>query len=388
MHVYCTSTNISKWKCMTPLTTILLLNRCRCLHLPPGWLMYSPAPRPNHQVHLENDSNKALHELELLTSNSTCHMPPLAIDAHQHPPAAATPTTPTPMTTSPSSSDKPLLSSTPGLSPEALFHPNALSSLQLQREKFLRPTLISAGCLSTMEAEYCALSTSLKTLLSIKCLIEQILETLEAHDDTVNAHVIAHVFEDDQGALLLASNHRITNCTKYFLVKWHWFWSRANELQLIEVESVNQSADLLTKGLPRDVFEHNRSLTVGWWCQPYRINCGHAQDVGCCCSCATAELAHMWPVNVLLYLCTYVWRSTFDNELLVWEGNHVWPSIRCESSCWVFQTCQIRRTSSLCIVCLTSNMATSICNRTTSLGRESFQLPDTIPKNRQANPYI
>ena len=72
------------------------------------------------------------------------------------------------------------------------------------------------------------------------------------------------VFEDNQGALLLASNHRITNRTKYFLVKWHWFWSHADELQFIKVESANQRADFLTKGLSRDLFEHNRRLTVGW----------------------------------------------------------------------------------------------------------------------------
>ena len=129
---------------------------------------------------------------------------------------------------------------------------------------FWKSQLISAVCLSTLEAEYCALSNSLKTLLPIKRLLEEILVMMEAGGESVAARVQARVFEDNQGALLLARNHRVTNRTKYFLVKWHWFWTHANELEFVKVESMNQRADFLTKGLPRDVFEHNRRLTVGW----------------------------------------------------------------------------------------------------------------------------
>jgi hypothetical protein len=40
----------------------------------------------------------------------------------------------------------------------------------------------------------------------------------------VEATVLAEVFEDNQGCLALATNHRLTSRTKCFHVKWHWFW--------------------------------------------------------------------------------------------------------------------------------------------------------------------
>ena len=129
---------------------------------------------------------------------------------------------------------------------------------------YWKSQLISSICLSTLEAEYCALSNALKTMLPIKHLLEEILGMMSVDSNNVSATVQARVFEDNQGALLLARNHRVTNRTKYFLVKWHWFWAHANELEFIKVESRNQRADFLTKGLPRDVFEHNRRLTIGW----------------------------------------------------------------------------------------------------------------------------
>ena len=78
--------------------------------------------------------------------------------------------------------------------------------------------------------------------------------------------VHAQVFEDNQSAYYLATNQRITNRTKYFLVKWHWFWAQYNakEFEIIKCPTDEQDSDYLTKSLDRTKFERNRLAVQGW----------------------------------------------------------------------------------------------------------------------------
>jgi hypothetical protein len=113
--------------------------------------------------------------------------------------------------------------------------------------------------LSTLEAEYSALSYALKTLLPLKRILVEVVAVLDI-PSPLRTSVQARVFEDNQGAYYLATNQRLTNRTKYFLVKYHWFWSHYNrkEFQVFKVDTGNQLADYLTKGLTRDLFLKNR----------------------------------------------------------------------------------------------------------------------------------
>lgn len=120
----------------------------------------------------------------------------------------------------------------------------------------------SIAC-STLEAEYTALSQALKALLPIKRMLQEIVTQLDIPHD-IQSFVRATVFEDNQGAYLLAVNHRITNRTRYFLNKWHWFWDHADEFYFVKIDSRNQRADYFTKPLAREPFEHNRQLVQGW----------------------------------------------------------------------------------------------------------------------------
>jgi hypothetical protein len=65
---------------------------------------------------------------------------------------------------------------------------------------------------------------------------------------------------------LLANAQRLTNCTKYFLVNWHFFWSyvKTGAVQGVKINTKEQKADYLTKGLSRKVFERIRKLAQGW----------------------------------------------------------------------------------------------------------------------------
>jgi hypothetical protein len=131
----------------------------------------------------------------------------------------------------------------------------------------------SIAC-STLEAEYTALSYALKALLPLKRMLIEAMTHLQISHNP-NQHTIqrfgplhssirAQVFEDNQGAFLLATNHRITNRTRYFLNKFHWFWDHAKDFEIFKIDSKNQRADYLTKPLPRESFENNRRMVQGW----------------------------------------------------------------------------------------------------------------------------
>ena len=65
---------------------------------------------------------------------------------------------------------------------------------------------------STLEAEYTALSSSLKTFIPLRWLVEEIIERSKA-DPLEDVKVHATVFEDNQSTYCLAKNQRITNKT-------------------------------------------------------------------------------------------------------------------------------------------------------------------------------
>jgi hypothetical protein len=119
--------------------------------------------------------------------------------------------------------------------------------------------------LSTLEAEYSALSSSMRTLLPLRSMLIEIIEGVKL-PHIFESTVKCQVFEDNNGALLLATKQRITNRTKYFQVKWHFFWSHVRDgtIQIVKVDTQEQWADFLTKGLSRESFERVRKLVQGW----------------------------------------------------------------------------------------------------------------------------
>jgi hypothetical protein len=120
--------------------------------------------------------------------------------------------------------------------------------------------------LSTLEAEYSALSQALRTLLPLKRIFLEIARTIGLPRE-IQATILAEVFEDNQGCLALATNHRLTSHTQYFHVKWHWFWHHYavhREFSVSYIRSALQDADYLTKQTPKDAFQANRFRTQGW----------------------------------------------------------------------------------------------------------------------------
>ena len=126
--------------------------------------------------------------------------------------------------------------------------------------------------LSTMEAEYNALSTAMKDLLPLKRLVEKVASSVGLELQTI-IEMRTTVWEDNSGALTLANLEpgRMTPRSKHYGVKYHWFRShlKPNNIEVIKIDTADQQADILTnKGLRTQKFEANRKQLLGWYAVP------------------------------------------------------------------------------------------------------------------------
>lgn len=122
-------------------------------------------------------------------------------------------------------------------------------------------------CLSTMEAEYVALSTAMRSLLPMRRKLEEICSLFELPVDGLST-ITSSVWEDNQAALLLATTDppRLTPRSKSLAVKYHWFRTKLVKgvIEIKPVSSAGQLADILTKPLTPELFARARRLCMGW----------------------------------------------------------------------------------------------------------------------------
>ena len=128
-----------------------------------------------------------------------------------------------------------------------------------------KSNLMSEISLSTLEAEYSSLSSAVRVMIPIRSLLHELVEVLDMPDG-INTTINSTVFEDNNGALILANTQRITNRTRYFQVKWHFFWEYVKNglLKVCWISTDKQRADMMTKQASREVFERLRKLNQGW----------------------------------------------------------------------------------------------------------------------------
>ena len=137
--------------------------------------------------------------------------------------------------------------------------------------------LQSTIALSTSEAEYGALSQAMRAVIPIRGTLLEMINTVEMVDakgkrlfgnkeELLKFPTLIH--EDNSAALSLAVNQKVTSRTKHWSVKFHFFWSYINDTKnntkCVKVNTKEQRADYLTKGLTKDTFEHCRLLNQGW----------------------------------------------------------------------------------------------------------------------------
>ena len=132
---------------------------------------------------------------------------------------------------------------------------------------FWKSKLIPEICLSTSESEYSALSYSLREFIPVRRLMLEMVDKMGLKD-VIKLPILTTIHEDNDACRLLAVNQHLSSRTKYFHVKSHFFWGwmKDNEdtVSIVRVDTKQQRADYLTKGLPREVFEFIRALVQGW----------------------------------------------------------------------------------------------------------------------------
>ena len=132
-----------------------------------------------------------------------------------------------------------------------------------------RSNLQSEIALSTMEAEYVALSTACKDLVPVTAIVKELSRAVGFSDSVAsNLHIKVH--EDNVGALTLANlePRRMTPRSKHYAIKYHWFReyvaNPVNKVSIVKIDSKNQLGDMFTKGLTTVTFEYLRRLLMGW----------------------------------------------------------------------------------------------------------------------------
>lgn len=118
--------------------------------------------------------------------------------------------------------------------------------------------------LSTTESEYIALSHSLCDALPT----QQVLFELSSCFSIKSTKLILRcdVYEDNAGAIELASNPKYRPRTKHIAVKYHHFRERVEHGDVVvkKISTHLQKADLLTKALGYTTFKRLRGLVMGW----------------------------------------------------------------------------------------------------------------------------
>jgi hypothetical protein len=124
--------------------------------------------------------------------------------------------------------------------------------------------LQTQNALSTTEAEYIAMSMSLRDVIPIMELIQE----MKDHNILVictKLYVYCKVFEDISGALELARLPKLCPCTKHINVCYHHFheYVRKGLVKIFPVGTADQIADILTKALVQNDFVHHRIALCG-----------------------------------------------------------------------------------------------------------------------------
>lgn len=125
--------------------------------------------------------------------------------------------------------------------------------------------------LSTTEAEYMALSRAVREVIYLMNLLDELRDN-GVELVTVQPSIQCRVFEDNAGAIELARLPKLRPRTKHLAIQYHHFRSWTvkglnGEEPKIKVEYIPttlQEADIMTKPLPRVLFQSLRQRLCGW----------------------------------------------------------------------------------------------------------------------------
>lgn len=120
---------------------------------------------------------------------------------------------------------------------------------------------------STYMSEHMVLSTSMKELLPLREVLDIIKYAVDMGSGNSSVYFKTTVWEDSDAYYILSNLEpgRGTSRNKFFAVKLHWFRShlKPNHIEVKRIDSCEQKADTLTKGLSKTKFEQIRKFLCG-----------------------------------------------------------------------------------------------------------------------------
>jgi hypothetical protein len=119
--------------------------------------------------------------------------------------------------------------------------------------------------LSSTEIEYIALSQSLREILPIIRLINELHKNGFKYDNQTPV-LYCTVFEDNNGAMEMASTPKMRSQTKHINIKYHHFREAVHQgiIRIKRIDTTQQQADIFTKPLMERIFIYLRRLIMGW----------------------------------------------------------------------------------------------------------------------------
>ena len=119
--------------------------------------------------------------------------------------------------------------------------------------------------LSSTESEYTGLSYALREVIPLM----NILNEMKAYGfkvATKTPKILCKVFEDNSGALEIATTHKFRPRTKHLNVKLHHFrdYVTRGEIKVMPIGTESQCADYLTKPVNETILKKLRKLIMGW----------------------------------------------------------------------------------------------------------------------------
>jgi len=119
--------------------------------------------------------------------------------------------------------------------------------------------------MSSTESEYIALSEALRSVIPmIRITDEMAQQGITLNMDAPQVH--CKVFEDNSGALEMATVHKFRPRTKHLASKWHFFRKYVTDglISIHKIDTERQPGDVLTKPLSRELLERHRETLMGW----------------------------------------------------------------------------------------------------------------------------
>lgn len=120
--------------------------------------------------------------------------------------------------------------------------------------------------LSSTAAEYVAFSMAMRELLPLRRLLEELSTKMDL-PVLKQSLVRSTIFEDNMGCLSLVNVPKMSPRNKYLALKYHFFRDHIGEEKGIVaryIPTLQQRADIFTKGLPPTQFAVIRKLLMGW----------------------------------------------------------------------------------------------------------------------------